>query len=109
MAALRGGCADAISLARAMVLNPSLANTWLGGAGGDPAFPRFDAPPRGGVTAWYTMRLAAIGEDAESRFNLSPAAALQVYEARDAERCKRWRRRFQPVSGGQVMGSPTSA
>lgn len=94
VAALQNGSADAVSLARAMVLKPSLANTWLDDAGGDPEFPVFDAPPRGGVTAWYSMRLTALGEDTESQFDLSPAAALEAYEARDAERCERWRKRF---------------
>lgn len=92
--ALQDGSADAISLARAMVLNPSLASTWLSDAGGDPEFPVFDAPPRGGVTAWYSMRLTALGEDAEDHFDLSPDAALEAYEARDAERCERWLQRF---------------
>ena len=94
VAALESGCADAVGLARAMVLNPELANMWLSEDGGDPEFPVFDAPPRGGVTAWYSMRLTALGEDNESRFDLSPAAALEAYEARDAERCERWRKRF---------------
>ncbi len=94
VAGLLNGSADAISLARAMVLNPSLANTWLEDAGGDPEFPMFDAPPRGGVTAWYSMRLTALGEDSENQFELSPAAALEAYEARDADRCERWRKRF---------------
>ena len=94
VAALENGCADAVSLARAMVLNPELANMWLSEDGGDPEFPVFDAPPRGGVTAWYSMRLTALGEDSENRFDLSPASALEAYEARDAERCERWRKRF---------------
>ncbi len=94
VAALESGCADAVSLARAMVLNPGLASMWLSEDGGDPEFPVFDAPPRGGVTAWYSMRLTALGEDNESRFDLSPAGALEAYEARDAERCERWRKRF---------------
>ena len=98
--ALQNGSVDAISLARAMVLNPSLANTWLRGAGGDPAFPVFDATPRGGVTAWYSMRLTALGEDTESQFDLTPAAALEAYEARDAERCERWRKRFASLLEG---------
>lgn len=94
MAALQDGAADAISLARAMVLDPSLANTWLNGSGEGPEFPSFDAPPRGGVTAWYSMRLTALAEDAENQFNLSPAAAMEAYESRDDERCERWRQRF---------------
>ena len=92
--AIHRNYADAVSLARAMVLNPSLANTWLSDEGGDPAFPVFNAPPRGAVTAWYTMRLTAIGEDREHLFNLSPAAALVAYEARDSERCIKWKDRF---------------
>ena len=100
VAALQNRSADAIGLARAMVLNPSLANTWLSDAGGDPEFPVFDAPPRGSVTAWYSIRLTALGEDTESQFDLSPTAALETYEARDAERCERWKKRFtSPLKG----------
>ena len=92
--AVEKGCVDAVSLARAMALNPRLANTWLNGDGGDPELPVFDPPPQGGVTAWYTMRLTALGEDDEGHFGLSPASALEAYEARDAQRCEIWRRRF---------------
>lgn len=92
--AVETGCADAVSLARAMVLNPSLANAWLSEQGGDPEFPVFDAPPRGGVTAWYSMRLTALGEDNESQFDLTPASAVDAYEARDAQRCVKWTDRF---------------
>ncbi|MFA3918080.1 oxidoreductase [Ruegeria hyattellae] len=93
--AILGGAADAISLARSMVLNPSLANTWLSESGGDPEFPVFDAPVRGGVTAWYSMRLTALAEDAEALFDQTPAAALEAYDARDAQRCVTWKQRFQ--------------
>lgn len=91
---LADGSADAISLARAMVLNASLANAWLSDAGGDPEFPTFDAPPRGGVTAWYSMRLTALGEDREGQFVLSPSEALDAYDTRDKQRCETWRNRF---------------
>lgn len=92
--ALQDGAADAISIARAMVLNPSLANAWLNDAGGDPEFPRFKSPPHGGVTAWYSMRLTALGENSEDHFDLSPADALAAYENRDAMRSERWRNHF---------------
>ncbi len=92
--AVERGCVDAVSLARAMVLNPSLANAWLDDNGSDPAFPVFDAPPRGGVTAWYTMRLTALGENNESEFDMTPASAVEAYESRDAQRSARWRERF---------------
>ena len=92
--AVMSGAVDMVSLARAMVLNPSLADTWLTEDGGDPDFPVFDAPPRGGVTAWYTMRLTALAEDSEDRFTVDPRSALRLYEERDAERCVRWREKF---------------
>lgn len=92
--AMQGGAADAISLARALVLDPSLAITWLGDAGGDPEFPVFDAPPRGGVTAWYSMRLTALGEGTEQQFDQSPTHSLKAYEARDAKGSLRWLKRF---------------
>ncbi|QFT30945.1 NADPH dehydrogenase [Labrenzia sp. THAF82] len=63
--ALQDGSADAVSLARAMALNPSLANEWFSDTAGDPEFPVFDKPPRGGITAWYSMLLTALGEDRE--------------------------------------------
>lgn len=91
---LRSGAADAISLARALVLDPSLPDAWLNGPGGDPEFPVFVRPPRGGITAWYSMRLTALGEDAEDRFDQSPAQSLELYEARDAARSARWLKRF---------------
>ncbi|QMU56806.1 MAG: oxidoreductase [Boseongicola sp.] len=96
--AIQDGSADGISLARAMVLNPSLANAWLSDAGGDPEFPMFVAPPRGGVTAWYSMRLTALGEDAENAFTMDPKAAMDAYEHRDAKRCVVWRERFSPLA-----------
>lgn len=92
--AIERGYVDAVGLARAMALNPGLANTWLGKDGGDPEFPDFDAPPPGGITAWYSMRLTALGEDSESRFEMTPVSALRVYETRDEQRCSKWRQRF---------------
>ena len=92
--AVAGGACDMVSLARAMVLDPRLAAVWLTGEGGDPEFPAFESPPPGGVTAWYTMRITALGEDRETRFALDPHAALRVYEQRDAQRCAKWRERF---------------
>ena len=92
--AVKSGAVDLVSLARAMVLNPQLASDWLTDDGGDPAFPKFDSPPRGGVTAWYSMRITALGEDSEDAFTLDPAAAMQVYEERDDQRCVTWREKF---------------
>ena len=93
--AVTSGAVDLVSLARAMVLNPWLAEAWLTEDGGDPEFPKFESPPRGGVTAWYTMRITALGEDRENTFTLDPQCALREYEERDAQRCGRWREKFR--------------
>ena len=92
--AVVSGAVDMVSSARAMVLNPRLAEVWLTEEGGDPEFPVFDSPPRGGVTAWYTMRITALAEDREKAFLLDPPSALRAYEKRDAERCVKWREKF---------------
>lgn len=94
MNAIESGKTDAVSIARAIVLQPSLANTWLSEEGGDSVFPVFDAPPRGGVTAWYSMRLTELGEDSEGQFEMTPASAIEAYEVRDAQRCVKWQARF---------------
>lgn len=96
--AVTSGAVDMVSLARAMALNPRLAEVWLSDEGGDPEFPKFNSPPKGGVTAWYTMRLTALGEDRENTFMLDPQSALRIYEERDAERCFRWRNKFSCLS-----------
>lgn len=92
--AVSSGNVDMVSLARAMVLNPGLANAWLSEEGSDPEFPVFESPPRGGVTAWYTMRLTALGEDCEDTFTLDPRSAMHVYEERDAQRSIKWLEKF---------------
>ena len=96
--AVNTGAVDVIGLARAMVLDPGLANAWLDEEGGDPPFPRFDATPPGGVTAWYTMRLTALGEDCEEEFEMDLPAAVAHYEARDAQRCVIWQKAFGAVN-----------
>ena len=93
-AAIENNCADLIGIARAMVLDPDLPNIWLGNDSRDPKFPILDAPPRGGVTAWYSMRLTALAEDNEEQFDLNAAQALSAYDLRDEKRSKKWRMRF---------------
>ncbi|MFT5116473.1 MAG: 2,4-dienoyl-CoA reductase-like NADH-dependent reductase (Old Yellow Enzyme family) [Parasphingorhabdus sp.] len=94
IAAVASGAVDIVSLARAAVLNPRLAETWLSEEGGDPEFPIFDSPPRGGVTAWYTMRITALGEDRENEFALDPKSAISTYEERDTQRCIKWLEKY---------------
>lgn len=53
--------------------------------------------PPGGITAWYTMRLTALGEDQEDAFRLDLPAAIRIYEDRDAQRCIKWRKKFSQL------------
>ncbi len=92
--AVASGAVDMVGLARAMVLDPRLAKVWLTEEGGDPDFPKFKSAPPGGITAWYTMRLTALGEDRENAFTLDLPSAMRIYEERDAQRCIKWREKF---------------
>jgi hypothetical protein len=87
--AIRSGVIDAVGLARALILDPSLPKTWMGG-GKNPTFPRFKPAPPGGITAWYTMRLTDLGEEREGHEERDVSAALREYEARDARKATRW-------------------
>jgi 2,4-dienoyl-CoA reductase-like NADH-dependent reductase (Old Yellow Enzyme family) len=90
------GAADVVGLARAMVLRPRLPELWLAEDGdeGDPGFPRFQEAPPGGITAWYTMRLTALAEDAEHEYRLDLPSAVAAYEERDRLRCRLWADKF---------------
>ena len=99
-AALASGDVDVVGLARALVIDPNLPNRWLdsaacGGEAGtrDPVFPRFDSPPPGGITAWYTMRLTALADGHEEEMSGDLDAAVTAYEQRDAARRDLWRAR----------------
>ena len=92
--AIGSGAVDVVGLARAMVLDPRLADVWLSENGGDPEFPRFEITPPGGITAWYTMRLTALGEDQDNIFKMNLPTAIREYEGRDAQRCIEWQKQF---------------
>jgi len=96
--AVASGAVDMVGLARAMVLNPRLADAWLSEEGGDPDFPRFESVIPGGITAWYTMRLTALGENRENAFELDLPSAIRLYEERDAQRCIKWQEKFSLLS-----------
>ncbi|WP_397542009.1 oxidoreductase [Roseovarius salis] len=93
-AALSSGVVDVVGLARALVLDPDLPRHWQA-AGPDPTFPRFEAAPAGGVTAWFTMRLNDLGEDREGQAELDASAALEAYDARDRQRVPLWNDAFR--------------
>lgn len=88
--ALSLNAVDSIGLGRALILNPELPNEWIDGSSVVPRFPKFKLPPVGGVTAWYTMLLTAIGSDNEKEFNLELLPAIQAYESRDKARVSKW-------------------
>ena len=77
-----------------MVLDPAVAAKWLHRDGGDPQFPRFESPPAGGITAWFTMRLTALATGNEAAFDSTLSEAIDTYESRDAERIGTWQRAF---------------
>lgn len=92
--AVASGAVDMVGLGRAMVLNPRLPETWLTEEGGDPDFPKFESVLPGAITAWYTMRLTALGKDRENGFTLDLPSATRIYEVRDAQRCIAWGEKF---------------
>lgn len=92
--AVADGKADIIGMARALVVDPELPSNWLSGERGEPQFPRFNKPPEGGVTAWFTMQIT---RHARGEVGLSPddlANAIEAYEDRDHARRKIWNSTF---------------
>jgi 2,4-dienoyl-CoA reductase-like NADH-dependent reductase (Old Yellow Enzyme family) len=85
---------DMVGLARALALDPNLPNEWISGSTKDPDFPRFQSPPEGGVTAWFTMRLTELGEDHEPSDATGLEAAIRKYDDRDQKRIATWKAYF---------------
>lgn len=92
--AIEDGAADLIGLARALVLDPDLPRNWETVGGKDPRFPRFDHPPEGGVTAWYTMQIARIANEESALSPADLADAIKAYEERDQKRRGTWTEHF---------------
>ncbi|MEO1711546.1 MAG: oxidoreductase [Pseudomonadota bacterium] len=93
--ALATGAADAVGLARLLVLDPNLPNRWLTDeTASSPRAPRFEKTVPGGVTAWHTMRLTALANDQEAQFAMDLPEAFDAMEARDEHRCIKWNAAF---------------
>jgi 2,4-dienoyl-CoA reductase-like NADH-dependent reductase (Old Yellow Enzyme family) len=92
LAALESGSIDVVGLARLLVLDPDLPNAWLAGNDPAPAFPRFADPPEGGITAWFTRRIWAIGSEEPLDHGLDPKAALTEISTRREDNRKRWKK-----------------
>ncbi len=88
------GAVDMVNLGRAMALNPRLAEAWINEAGGDPEFPKFESVIPGGITAWYTMRLIALGREREQNFMLDLPTAIQKYDKRTELLDAIWKNKF---------------
>ena len=86
---------DVIGLARALILRPELPNEWLAGDTQVPSFPRFDNPPQGGVTAWYTMRMTELAQRQDLSGPECLSESIRRYEARDAARVAIWNAKFR--------------
>ena len=82
-------------MARAFILCPSLPNLWQENQSLSVQFPRFDDVIEGGITAWYTQKLVALGKDDEAAMPDNLTEALTLYEARDAERTRIWLGHFE--------------
>ncbi|MBB3443468.1 NADH:flavin oxidoreductase/NADH oxidase family protein [Rhizobium sp. BK379] len=94
------GAIDMVGLARALVLEPSLPNLWKEDQKSEPSFPRFPDAPEGGITAWYTMRLAAIGVDYDPPDSSGLEQAVRDYAERDKHRTKVWLTHFANEAAG---------
>ncbi|MEO0828934.1 MAG: oxidoreductase [Pseudomonadota bacterium] len=92
--AVAEGVIDVVGLARALVLEPSLPNLWLAGQRIAPAFPKFASTIEGGITAWYTMRIAALGGLIQETEVNDPAEAIAALNARETEQTATWLKYF---------------
>jgi hypothetical protein len=92
--AVASGAADIVGLARALVLEPSLPDLWKADQKPEPVFPKFSDAPRGGITAWYTMRLTEVAADKETPAFGDLGQAIRDYDARNKSRTKVWLRHF---------------
>ncbi|WP_299955260.1 oxidoreductase [uncultured Roseobacter sp.] len=94
---LCAGHVDVIGLARALVLEPDLPHQWRHGDTRPPAFPKLVSTEAGAVTAWYTMRIAALAEDREAEFSMEASDALTRIKMQEAAKVARWKNHFSSV------------
>ncbi|CUK04233.1 NADH oxidase [Ruegeria denitrificans] len=92
-AVIAAGDVDVVGIARGFVLDPGLPKTWQA-AKRDPVFPRFATLPPGGMTAWFTMRMADLAENREKLVDRNINEAIHQYERRDEQRIALWTERF---------------
>lgn len=91
---LRAGHVDIIGLARALVLEPDLPHQWQHGDISSPAFPRLISTEAGAVTAWYTLRIAALAENQEAEVSMEASDAFARIKMQQAAKAARWKSHF---------------
>ncbi|MCV3274123.1 oxidoreductase [Roseobacter sinensis] len=92
---LQTGDVDVVGLARALVLQPDLPKLWQRDEMLCPHFPKLAPGGEGAVTAWYTMRIAAIAASTEAAYDLETADALAAVKRTEAENAIRWKDAFR--------------
>jgi 2,4-dienoyl-CoA reductase-like NADH-dependent reductase (Old Yellow Enzyme family) len=92
-AAIEDGKADIVGLARALVVDPDLPSNWET-VRTDPKFPRFNTPPEGGVTAWYTMQITRLANNEGDLSADDLSEVINAYEERDHLRRAIWKEHF---------------
>ena len=93
--AVESNAVDVVGLARALAIAPDLPSLWQAEKMAEPAFPRFSNPGEGDVTAWYTIRLAEIGADADAAAELTLEKARTIYRRRVDALTSTWKAKFQ--------------
>ncbi|MEM7070333.1 MAG: oxidoreductase [Pseudomonadota bacterium] len=91
--AVASGVVDLVGLARALILEPSLASIWQK-TNENPIFPTFKSLPKGGITAWYSMQLTAIAKNRQLDQNYDLEKAILEYETRDQNRAISWNSKY---------------
>ena len=95
--AISTGNVDIIGIARALVLDPYLPQSWNSEQTNDPEFPSFVTRPEGGVTAWYTMLLTDLAEGGTAGIGMYLEEILEKYNVRDEMRTRKWNEYFKLV------------
>lgn len=93
--AIQEGCIDVVGIARALALDPELVKNWQQAFPKNPDYPRFDSPPVGGITAWYSMRLTDVALHQESDDVSDLDKIIKIYEDRDARRSEIWNKHYR--------------
>ncbi|MEO0343916.1 MAG: oxidoreductase [Pseudomonadota bacterium] len=86
---------DFIGMARAFIIAPEFATHWQSSNDFKLSFPKFKNPPVGGVTAWFTTQIRALGEgQTDQGLDRRLKTALAAYDVQTKRLTKIWLRHF---------------